>query len=179
MAQIYERITFQQLRRGGAIYWRINLPFCVRLAYLGAALIFVFSYESDIIDYYVERFAPSLADRPEIPNALIAAVLYLLGLPFVRRGNAWLSRRFECAFYRSQFAIFAPLEKFNHGLFCLYGAFLVLMVAQWDYFRGDLPRLWFWLLLLAAVFLGFVLVTAFYYGWLDDQFKDGQKNLMP
>jgi hypothetical protein len=179
MAQIYDELSCRHLRRGWPVYWRINLPFCVHLAYLGAALAFVFSYESDLVDYYVARFAPSLVDRPEIPNTLIAAVLYLLGLPLVRRGNAWLSRRFECSFYRSQFALLAPLEKFNRGLFCLYGAFLILLFVQWDHFRSDLRHLWIWLLLLAAVFLAVVTVSVFYYGWLDGQFKDDGKDPTP
>jgi hypothetical protein len=151
----------------------------MNLAYLAAALAFVFSYESDIVDYYVARFAPSLVDRPEIPNAFIAAVLYSLGLPLLRRGNAWLSRRFECSFYRSQFALLAPLEKINRGLFCLYAAFLILLFVQWDYFRGDLPHLWLGLSLLGVVFLGVVLVSVFYYGWLDGQFQEDRKDLTP
>lgn len=176
MAQIYQKITRRHLSQGWPIYWRINLPFLVHLAYLGAALAFIFAAEIDLVGYYVGRFAPSLADRPEIPNTLIAAVLYLLGLPLVRRAVAWLSRRCECSFYRSQYALLANLEKFNRGLFCLYGAFLILLFVQWGYFRGSLAHLWLWLLLLAAAFAGIVLISVFYYGWLDGQFHEDRKD---
>jgi hypothetical protein len=177
MAQIYQRLSLKHVRSGWPVYWRIMLPVVTHLVFLGGAFAAVFLTEESWLGSYVERFAPSLADRPLIPNAAAAAILYALGFPLVRRLNVWLSRRFDCGFYRSQFAILASVGKFNGALFCLYLLFAFLVVAQWDYFRDSLFHFGLWIFFLTCIFLGVVGFSAALYGWLHEQFEG--ENLNP
>jgi hypothetical protein len=171
MAQIYERLSVKHLRTGWPIYWRIMLPPAVHVAFLGGAIAVVFLNDSSVLDYYVERYAPSLVDRPIIPNAAISVLLYAMGFPLVRLFNGWLSRKFNCEFYRSQFAILATVERFNGVLYFLYLLFVFLMISQWDYFRESLLHFWLWVVFLGGIFLGVVAMSASLYGWLHEQFE--------
>jgi hypothetical protein len=163
---ILRHLVPRHLAGGWSFYWRMNLPFWAELAY--AVAVAALALQMDFSSW-IARWMPAAAPWPYAANLLAGLAVYAAGRPLLRRGRDGLDRRWGSQFLRSQFGLFAGLDRFNRFLFYFLAALALLLLSRPDLLPWDSPlvRLWFWMFLLALLGAALVLVAVF--GWLGEQ----------
>ncbi len=167
MIHLYRQLKMRHLQDGLTVYCRIGAPYWIRL--VGGTVAF-------LLGWTVGEWVGNYSFAARLPAAGLTlgsgALFFLATMPGLRKASQRCARRLETDFYRSQFALFSKLDRFNRWSAGLLVAIALALLWQRDEFELGKTMFWLWLGAVLSVLAATVAASIALYGWLGDQFED-------
>ncbi|MBK6879951.1 MAG: hypothetical protein IPN65_10050 [Elusimicrobia bacterium] len=171
MANLFKKLTPRDFSNGWPVFWRVNLPFWVRLVHLTVAFVAAYTAETRWGDILASRW-PFLLRSPVVTLLWGVALFFILLWPLERWVHRTIQRRLEADFWRAQFALVDGLTKLSQGLSALLA--VLFLFALWG--RSHWPAEQVMLRVLVGVFaaalVGVLVMFVGLYGWLARQWGE-------
>jgi len=171
MANLFKKLTPRDFSDGWPVFWRVNLPFWVRLIHLAAAWVAAYTAETHWGDPLAARW-PFLLRSPVATLLWGVALFFILLWPLERWVHRTIRRRLEADFWRAQFALVDGLTKLSQGLSALLA--VLALFALWGRAHWPAEQVMLRVLvgLFAAALVGVLVMFVGLYGWLSRQWGE-------
>lgn len=171
MANLFRKLTSRDFSNGWPVFWRVNLPFWVRLLHLALAFVAAYTVETRWGDAVAARWP--LLMRSPVATLLWGVVLFFVLLwPLERWIHRTIQHRLEVDFWRAQFALVDGLTKLSQGLSTLLAVLTLFALWGSSHWPPEQVMLRGVVVVFAAALIGVLVMFVGLYGWLARQWGE-------